>query len=64
MPTISLGDPKLLRAIQSCVQTLRRLANFEAALDQRLQELGWCSGQYTRSPRHRLSTQINTQISR
>jgi len=42
VPTISAGDPKFLRAIQSCVQTLRRLANYElpAALDRRLQELG------------------------
>ena len=40
--TISAGDPKFLRAIQSCVQTLRRLANYELppALDRRLQELG------------------------
>jgi hypothetical protein len=42
VPTISAGDPKFLRAIQSCVQTLRRLAEYElpAALNQRLQQLG------------------------
>jgi hypothetical protein len=40
--TISAEDPKLSRAIQACVQTLRRLATYELppSLDRRLQELG------------------------
>ena len=42
MATISAGDPKLLSALQACVQTLRRLANYELApdLEQRLLALG------------------------
>ncbi len=42
MATISTSDPKLHAALQTCLQTLRRLADYhlDPSLDKRLHELG------------------------
>jgi hypothetical protein len=42
MATISTADPQLRSALDSCIATLRRLAEYELdpALEERLQDLG------------------------